>query len=82
MLESQGYGGAYARKRIEVCDGAFGKSVYVAYAEGFIALRTSVHHHLPVSDLDCKIYRMSDQRRRAYRSRQIGPCDGPSENGN
>ena len=35
-LESQGYGGAYARKRIETSDGAFGLAGGGAYAEGFI----------------------------------------------
>ena len=33
-LVSQGYGGAYARKRIETSDGAFGTAAGVAYAEG------------------------------------------------
>ena len=68
MLESQGYGRAYTRKRIEVCDGAFGKEVYVPYAEGFIRWRASVHHRLPLSDIDRKIFGMSDQERRTYRS--------------
>ena len=36
-LVSQGYGGAYARKRIETSDGAFGQAGGVAYSEGFIA---------------------------------------------
>ena len=71
ILESQGYGGDYARKRIEVCDGAFGKEVYVPYAEGFIRWRASVHHRLPVSDIDHKIFGMSDQERRAYRSYKL-----------
>ena len=39
-LVSQGYGGAYARKRIETSDGAFGMSGGVAYAEGvYLAAR-------------------------------------------
>ena len=37
-MESQGYAGAYARKRIETTDGAFGAKVRVPYAEGFISL--------------------------------------------
>ena len=36
-LVSQGYGGAYARKRIETSDGAFGSAGGCAYAEGFIS---------------------------------------------
>ena len=49
-LESQGYGGAYARKRIETSDGAFGTAGGVAYAEGFITLNAETHHYLPVTD--------------------------------
>ncbi len=40
-IRSQGYGGAYARKRIETSDGAFGRGGNVAYAEGFISLRST-----------------------------------------
>ena len=49
-LVSQGYGGAYARKRIETSDGAFGVGAGCAYAEGFIKARAETHYHLPVSD--------------------------------
>ena len=59
-LESQGYGGAYARKRIETNDGAFGNHARVAYAEGFISHKSSTHYYLPVSDLDLETARMSD----------------------
>ena len=49
-MVSQGYGGAYARKRIETSDGAFGNAGGVAYAEGFIAMNAETHYHLPVTD--------------------------------
>jgi LmbE family N-acetylglucosaminyl deacetylase len=49
-LVSQGYGGAYARKRIETSDGAFGTAGGVAYAEGFITLNAETHYYLPVTD--------------------------------
>ena len=59
-LVSQGYGGAYARKRIETNDGAFGVSGGVAYAEGFIAASSETHYHLPVSDYSLQKARSSD----------------------
>ncbi len=59
-LDSQGYGGAYARKRIEVSDGAFGVEPRVAYAEGFISWRSTCHYFLPLSDMDLKLSLMSD----------------------
>ena len=59
-LESQGYGGDYARKRIETNDGAFGNHARVAYAEGFISHKSSTHYVLPVSELDLATARMSD----------------------
>ena len=49
-LVSQGYAGAYARKRIEASDGAFGTQAHVAYAEPFIALRSVTHYYLPVPE--------------------------------
>jgi LmbE family N-acetylglucosaminyl deacetylase len=51
-LVSQGYGGAYARKRIETNDGAFGTEARVPYAEGFISWKGAVHTYLPVSEID------------------------------
>jgi len=48
-LVSQGYGGAYARKRIETSDGAFGNAAHVAYAEGFITLNAETHYYFPVT---------------------------------
>ena len=59
-LVSQGYGGAYARKRLETNDGAFGVSGGVPYAEGFIADRSETHYHLPVSDYSLQKARSSD----------------------
>ncbi len=59
-LVSQGYGGAYARKRIETSDGAFGQAGGVAYGEGFIALNSETHYFLPVTDYALKRARSSD----------------------
>ena len=49
-LVSQGYGGAYTRKRIETSDGAFGQAGGVSYGEGFISLNAETHDFLPVTD--------------------------------
>ena len=59
-LVSQGYSGAYARKRIETNDGAFGVAAGSAYAEGFISARAETHHYLPLTDLALKQARSSD----------------------
>jgi hypothetical protein len=64
-LVSQGYGGAYARKRIETSDGAFGTAGGVAYAEGFISMNAETHYHLPVSDYARRAARESDHERMA-----------------
>jgi 4-oxalomesaconate hydratase len=48
-LASQGYAGAYARKRMETSDGAFGSAARCSYAEGFIRMNHEVHHVLPVT---------------------------------
>ncbi|MCC6240871.1 MAG: PIG-L family deacetylase [Phycisphaerales bacterium] len=69
-LQSQGYDGAYARKRIEVNDGAFGTLASSAYAEGFIRNSATVGQYLPISDMDRALSRLSDQeliQRRSYR---------------
>jgi len=47
-LVSQGYAGAYNRKRTENSDGAFGGGT-VAYGEGFIRMNAEVHYYLPVT---------------------------------
>lgn len=60
MLVSQGYGGAYARKRLETSDGAFGRSGDVAYGEAFISDKTQTWRYLPISDHTLNIGKMSD----------------------
>lgn len=47
-LVSQGYAGAYNRKRTERGDGAFGANT-VSYGEGFIRMNAEVHYHLPLT---------------------------------
>jgi LmbE family N-acetylglucosaminyl deacetylase len=47
-LVSQGYAGAYNRKRTENGDGAFGGG-FVAYGEGFIRMNAEVHYTLPLT---------------------------------
>jgi 4-oxalomesaconate hydratase len=47
-LVSQGYAGAYNRKRTEVGDGSFGANT-VSYGEGFIRLSAEVHYYLPLT---------------------------------
>lgn len=69
-LKSQGYGGKYARKRIEASDGAFGSLVRCAYAEAFISLKAEIHHTLPVTDVMLELAAASDHEqmaRYAYR---------------
>lgn len=71
-LVSQGYGGAYARKRIETSDGAFGAAVRHGYAEGFIRMNGECHYYLPVTDDALALSRLSDEEymaRQAYRLR-------------
>ncbi len=70
-LISQGYAGAYARKRIETSDGAFGLAAGVAYAEGFIALRSETHYHLPVSDRAIQLAQSSDHEIMAKYSQRV-----------
>ena len=59
-LVSQGYGGAYARKRIETADGAFGSAARTAYAEGFIKMNAEVHYYLPLTDRAKTVAESSD----------------------
>ena len=70
-LVSQGYGGAYARKRIETSDGAFGLAGGVAYAEGFITLHAETHNYLPVTERALAAARASDHELIAQRSYRI-----------
>ena len=51
-ISSQYYGGAYARKCHEACDGRTGGLRGVAYGEAFQALFPSLGYRLPVSDAD------------------------------
>ena len=76
-LQSQGYGGAYARKRIETSDGAFGNHARVAYAEGFISHKSATHYYLPVSDLYLETARMSDHEVIRRMSQRIDPDAAP-----
>ena len=69
-LVSQGYSGAYARKRIETSDGAFGVAGGCAYAEGFISLKAETHYYLPVTEHALEVARSSDHElieQRSYR---------------
>ncbi len=70
-LESQGYGGAYARKRIEASDGAFGIAGGAAYAEGFISLKAETHYYLPVTEGALKEARASDHEVLSARSYRV-----------
>lgn len=72
-LASQGYAGAYARKRIETNDGAFGNHALTAYAEGFISYHSSVHYYLPLSDIDLKVSQLPDHEIIARMSRKVVP---------
>ena len=69
-LVSQGYSGAYARKRIETSDGAFGVAGGCAYAEGFISLKAETHYYLPITEHALETARSSDHeliKQRSYR---------------
>ncbi len=59
-LVSQGYGGAYARKRIETTDGAFGQAGGCAYAEGFIKMSAETRYYFPVTGRALERARASD----------------------
>ncbi len=59
-LVSQGYGGAYARKRIETSDGAFGSAGHCPYAEGFIRAGSETHYYLPLTEAALQTARSSD----------------------
>jgi LmbE family N-acetylglucosaminyl deacetylase len=70
-MVSQGYGGAYARKRIETTDGAFGIKRGLAYAEGFISLYSTSQYYLPVSEIDLQFTKSSDHESIKRRSHRI-----------
>ena len=71
-LVSQGYGGAYARKRIEGNDGAMGvMGGKCPYAESFISLKAQIHRYLPVTDIQLEVAASSDHeiiQRSAFRT--------------
>lgn len=73
-LESQGYGGLYARKRIETSDGAFGMAGGTAYAEGFIKMNAETHYYLPVTEHALDAARASDHENMTRKSYRI-PVD-------
>ena len=69
-MVSQGYGGPYARKRIETSDGSMGVAAGVPYAEAFISQRAETHYTLPVTQYAIDGARGSDHdriRRVSYR---------------
>ncbi|MEX0643108.1 MAG: PIG-L deacetylase family protein [Pirellulales bacterium] len=70
-MQSQGYGGAYARKRIETSDGSFGAQVKVPYAEGFITLYSTTNYYLPVSEIDRQHAKDSDHERISRHSYKV-----------
>jgi len=70
-MQSQGYGGEYARKRIETSDGAFGATHRVGYAEGFIKLDSELHYYLPVTEDALKLSLLSDHEYMARQSFRI-----------
>ncbi|MCE7989963.1 MAG: hypothetical protein DYG89_53120 [Caldilinea sp. CFX5] len=72
-MVSQGYAGAYARKRIETSDGAFGHAGGVAYAEGFITMNAETHYYLPVTEYALKAARASDHQRIQEQSYRMTP---------
>ena len=60
-MASKGYGGAYARKRIETSDGAMGMMGGACpYAEGFISSHPQIHRHLPVTEPMLEMSEQSD----------------------
>ncbi len=59
-LRSQQYGGDYARKRVEIADGAMGVIAGVPYAEGFITYLPEVSRLFPVSDARLRLARQSE----------------------
>ena len=62
-LVSQGYGGVYARKRIETSDGSMGIAAGVPYAEAFISLNAETHYTLPLTTYALNVARESDHTR-------------------
>ncbi len=48
-MESQQYGGVYAKKRTEVNEGTYGHHMRTAYCEAFVPAGPDLYHLLPVS---------------------------------
>ena len=71
LLVSQGYGGDYARKRIETSDGAFGQLGGVPYGEAFISHSAQTYYHLPISEYTQKRGKMSDHEAMAAYSQRV-----------
>jgi 4-oxalomesaconate hydratase len=70
-MDSQGYGGAYARKRIETTDGGFGNKRGLSYAEGFISLYSTTNYYLPVSEIDLQHSTSTDHESIIHRSYRV-----------
>lgn len=70
-VSSQYYSGAYARKCHEVCDGATGGYVGVAYAETFQSLFPSGGYALPVTGADLRRVSEPAEETMARRSESI-----------
>ncbi|MFH1572094.1 MAG: PIG-L family deacetylase, partial [Gemmatimonadota bacterium] len=75
-LDSQGYAGPYARKRLEASDGAFGAAARCAYAEGFIRMNHEVHQHLPVTARALELAAESDHQVIERMARRLDPATG------
>ena len=50
QIRSQGYAGAYARKRTETVEGRIGGMMRIAYGEAFARNRAEVYDSLPIQD--------------------------------
>jgi len=75
-LDSQGYAGAYARKRIEGSDGAFGGAARCSYAEGFIRMNHEVHRCLPLTERARELAAESDHETIERMSHRFDPGSG------
>lgn len=71
-ISTQHYGGAYARKRAETEDGAYGNNAYVAYAEQFQRFFPMVRYTLPITDAELDRITESPATHLARRSEVIG----------
>lgn len=78
-LVSQGYAGAYARKRMEINDGHFGRQGNVPYGEAFISERAQTYRYLPISEYTRRNARMSDHQRMQTYSYMHALSRHPSE---